>query len=84
MPGEAVSPWKCARLLKALNFNHRQIVEATLIRAEAIGRTETEVAMKYQAERFPTVMVASHAFNMRQRSSLALHLRSPFPPIAQN
>jgi hypothetical protein len=78
----AVSPWKCARLLKALNLNHRQIVEATLIRAEAIGRTEpqAEVAMKYQAERFPTV-VASHAFNMRQTSSLALHLRSPFPGL---
>ena len=63
-------------------FNHRQIIEATLIRAEAIGRTEphAEVAMKDQAERFPTV-VASHAFNMRQRSSLALHLRSPFPRL---
>ena len=36
--------------------------------------------MKYQAERFPTV-VASHAFNMRQRSSLALHLRSLFPRL---
>ena len=78
----AVSPWKCARLLKALNLNHCQIVEATLIRAEAIGRTEphAEVAMKYQAERFPTV-VASHGFNMRQTSSLALHLRSPFPRL---
>ena len=81
----AVSPWKCARLLKALNLNHRQIVEAALIRAEAIGRTEphTEVAMKDQAERFPTV-VASHGFNMRQMSSLALHLRSPrVSPITQ-
>jgi hypothetical protein len=57
-----VSPWKCARLLKALNLNHRQIVEAALIRVEAIGRTEPhpEIAMKYQAERFPTV-VTSHA-----------------------
>ena len=36
--------------------------------------------MKDQAERFPTV-VASHAFNMRQTSSLALHLRSPFPRL---
>ena len=79
----AVSPWKCARLLKALNLNHRQIVEAALIRAEAIGRTEphTEVAMKDQAERFPTV-VASHGFNMRQ-TSLALHLRSPFPRLRE-
>jgi hypothetical protein len=78
----AVSPWKCARLLKGLNLNHRQIVEAALIRAEAIGRTEphTEVAMKDQAERFPTV-VASHGFNMRQTSALALHLRSPFPRL---
>ena len=31
-----VSPWKCPRLVKALNLNHRQIVEAALIRAEAI------------------------------------------------
>ena len=77
-----VSPWKCARLLKALELNHRQIVEAALIRAEAIGRTEshTEIAMKDQAERFPTV-VASHGFTMRQMSSLALHLRSPFPRL---
>jgi hypothetical protein len=29
-----VSPWKCARLLKALNLNHRQIVEAALIREQ--------------------------------------------------
>ena len=78
----AVSARKCARRLKALNLDHCQIVEATLIRAEAIGRTEphAEVAMKDQAERFPTV-VTSHAFNMRQRSSLALHLRSPFPRL---
>jgi hypothetical protein len=77
-----VSPWKCARLLKALNLNHRQIVEAALIRAEAIGRTEPhpEIAMKDQAERFPTV-VTSHGFNMRQTSFLALHLRSPFPRL---
>jgi hypothetical protein len=69
----AVSPWKCARLLKALNLNHRQIVEAALICAEAIGRAEphTEIAMKDQAERFPTV-VASDGFNMRQTSALAL------------
>jgi hypothetical protein len=72
-----VSPWKCARLLKALELNHRQIVEAALIRAEAIGRTEshTEIAMKDQAERFPTVVA------LRQMSSLALHLRSPFPRL---
>ena len=77
-----VSPWKCARLLKALNLNHRQIVEAALIRAEAIGRAEPhpEIAMKDQAERFPTV-VTSHGFNMRQTSFLALHLRSPFPRL---
>jgi len=77
-----VSPWKSARLLKALNLNHRQIVEAALIRAEAIGRTEPhpEIAMKDQAERFPTV-VTSHGFNMRQTSFLALHLRSPFPRL---
>jgi hypothetical protein len=69
-------------MLKALNLNHRQIVEAPLIRVEAIGRTEphTEIAMKDQAERFPTV-IASHGFNMRQTSSLALHLRSPFPRL---
>jgi hypothetical protein len=74
------SPCECARLLQALNFNHRQIVEAPLIRIEAIGRAEphTEVAMKDQAERFPTV-VASHGFNMRQTSFLAQHLKSPFP-----
>ena len=79
----AVSALKCARRLKALNLDHCQIVEATLIRAEAIGRTEphAEVAMKDQAERFPTV-VASHGFNMRQ-TSLALHLRSPFPRIRE-
>jgi hypothetical protein len=61
-----------ARGCKGLNLNHRRIVEAALIRAEAIGRTEphTEVAMKDQAERFPTV-VASHGFNIRQ-TSLAL------------
>jgi len=78
----AVSPWKCTRLLKALDLNHRQIVEAALIRAEAVGRTEShaEIAMKDQAERFPTV-VASHGFTMRQMSSLALHLRSPFPRL---
>jgi len=59
----AVSPWKCARLLKGLNLNHRQIVEAALIRAEAIGRTKPhpEVAMKDQAERFPAV-IAPHRF----------------------
>jgi hypothetical protein len=82
-PGRlTVSPWKCARMLKALNLNHRQIVEAPLIRVEAIGRTEphTEVAMKDQAERFPTV-IASHAFNMRRTWSLALDLRSPFPRL---
>ena len=80
-----VSPWKCPRLLKALNLNHRQIVEAALIRAEAIGRTEPhpEIAMKDQAERFPTV-VTSHGFNMRQTSFLALHFRSPLSPITQN
>jgi hypothetical protein len=79
-----VSPWKCARLLKALELNHRQIVEAALIRAEAIGRTEPhpEVAMKDQAKRFPAV-IASHGFNMRQTSSLALHLRSPFPRLRE-
>ena len=79
----AVSARKCARRLKALNLDHCQIVEATLIRAEAIGRTEphAEVAMKDQAERFPTV-VASHGFNMRQ-TSLALHLRSPFPRLRE-
>ena len=77
-----VSAWKCARMLKALNLNHRQIVEAALICAKAIGRAEphTEIAMQDQAERFPTV-VASHGFNMRQTSSLALHLRSPFPRL---
>src|SRR5262249_26449721 len=44
-----VSPRKSAQLLKALNLNHRQIVEAALIRAEAIGRTEPhpEVAMRH-------------------------------------
>jgi hypothetical protein len=49
---------KWARLLKASNLYHRQIVEAPLIRVETIGRTEphTEVAMKDQAERFPTVV----------------------------
>ena len=69
-------------MLKALNLNHRQIVETALIGAEAIGRAEphSEIAMKGQAERFPTV-VASHGFNMRQTSSLALHLRSPFPRL---
>jgi hypothetical protein len=38
-------------LLKALNLNHRQIVEAALIRAETIGRTEPhpEIPMKDQA-----------------------------------
>jgi hypothetical protein len=38
-------------LLKALNLSHRQIVEAALIRAETIGRTEPhpEIAMKDQA-----------------------------------
>ena len=48
--------------------------------AEAIGRAEPhpEIAMKDQAERFPTV-VASHGFNMRQTSFLAQHLRSPLP-----
>src|SRR5262249_35096628 len=77
-----VSPWKSARLLKALNLNHRQIVEAALIRAEAIGRTEPhpKITMKDQAEQFPTV-IASHGFNMRQTSFLALHLRSPFPRL---
>ena len=62
-------------LFKALNLNHRQIVEAALIGAEAIGRAEPhpEVAM--------TTVVASHGFNMRQTSSLALHLRSPFPRL---
>jgi hypothetical protein len=69
-------------MLKALNLNHRQIVETALIGAEAICRAEphSEIAMKGQAERFPTV-VASHGFNMRQTSSLALHLRSPFPRL---
>ena len=78
------SPWKRARLLKGLNLNHRQIVEAALIRAEAIGRTELhpEIAMKHQSE-LPTV-VASHGFNMRQTSFLALHLRSPFPRLRKN
>jgi hypothetical protein len=35
-------------MLKALNLNHRQIVESALIRAEAIGRTEPhpEMAIK--------------------------------------
>jgi hypothetical protein len=80
-----VSPWKCARLLEALNLNHRQIVEAALIRAEAVSRTEPhpEIAMKDQAERLPTV-VTSHGFNMRQTSFLALHLRSPFPRLHNN
>ena len=74
----AVSPWKCARLLKALNLNHRQIVEATLIRAEAIGRTEphAEVAMKYQAERFPTVVALALHLRSRQTPSLCRALRS--------
>jgi hypothetical protein len=46
------SSWGCGRLIKALDLNHRQIVEAALIRAEAISRTEAhpEVAMKDKAE----------------------------------
>ena len=81
--------WKLDRLTlevraaaQGLNLNHRQIVEAALIRAEAIGRAEPhpEIAMKHQAERFPTV-ITSHRFNMRQTSFLALHLRSPFPRL---
>jgi hypothetical protein len=81
----AVSPWKCARLLKGLNLNHRQIVEAALIRAEAIGRTEPhpEVAMQDQAERFPTV-IASHGFNMRQNVVLGAAFEVPVSPITQN
>jgi hypothetical protein len=77
-----ISPWKRARLLKALNLNYRQIVEPVLIRVQATGRAEPhpEVAMKDQAERFPTV-IASHGFAMRQTSFLALHLRSPFPRL---
>jgi hypothetical protein len=70
---------------KAPNLNHRQIGEAALIRAETIGRTEPhpEIAMKDQAERFPTV-VTSHGFNMRRTSLLAVHLRSPrFPDYAK-
>ena len=80
----AVSPWKCTRLLKALDLNHRQIVEAALIRAEAVGRKELhpEVTMKDQAERFPTV-VASHGFTMRQTSSLAFHLSSRNPRLRE-
>jgi hypothetical protein len=75
-----VSPWKYGRLLKALNLDHSQIVEAALIRAEAIGRAKphAEVAVKDQAECVSTV-IASHGFTMRQTSFLALHLRSPFP-----
>jgi len=48
----AVSGRKCARQLKAPNLDHCQVVEATLMRAEAIGRTKPhpEVAMKDQAE----------------------------------
>jgi hypothetical protein len=38
--------------------------------------------MKHQSE-LPTV-VASHGFNMRQTSFLALHLRSPFPRLRKN
>jgi hypothetical protein len=74
------SPWKCRRLLKALNLDHRQIVEPALIGAEAIGRAKphAEVAMKDQAECFSTV-IASHRFAMRQTSFVVLHLRSPFP-----
>jgi hypothetical protein len=58
-----VSVREYARQLKAPNLDHRQAVEATLIRAEAIGRTEPhpEVAMKDQAERFPAV-IAPHRF----------------------
>jgi hypothetical protein len=75
-----VSPSKYGRLLKALNLDHSQIVEAALIRAEAIGRAKphAEVAVKDQAECVSTV-IASHGFTMRQTSFLALHLRSPFP-----
>jgi hypothetical protein len=40
------------RQVDALNLHHRQLIEATLICLEAIGRTEahSEVAMKYQAK----------------------------------
>ena len=46
-----------------MNLDHSQIVEAALIRAEAIGRAEPhpEIAMKDQAERFPAV-IAPHRF----------------------
>jgi hypothetical protein len=46
------SPWECGRLIKALDLNHRQIVEAALIRAQTISRTEAhpEIAMKDKAE----------------------------------
>jgi hypothetical protein len=75
-----VSPLKGRWPLEALNFDHGQIVEAALIRAEAIGRAKphAKVAVKDQPERFSTV-ITSHGFSMRQTSFLALHLRSPFP-----
>jgi hypothetical protein len=40
------------RQVDALNLHYRQLIEATLICLEAIGRTEahSEVAMEYQSE----------------------------------
>jgi hypothetical protein len=72
MPAKSTChPWTCGYRIQP-----RQIVEAALIRAEAISRTEPhpEIAMKQ-------TVVTSHGFNMRQTSFLALHLRSPFPRL---
>jgi hypothetical protein len=54
------------RQVDVMNLHHRQLIEAALIGLEAIGRTEahSEIAMKYQPKRFPTV-VAPHRFRMR-------------------
>ena len=54
------------RQVNVMNLHHRQLIEAALICLEAIGRTEahSEIAMKYQPKRFPTV-VAPHRFRMR-------------------
>jgi len=54
------------RQVDVMNLHHRQLIKAALIGLEAIGRTEahSEIAMKYQPKRFPTV-VAPHRFRMR-------------------
>jgi hypothetical protein len=62
------------------NPGYCQVIKATLVRLETIGRTEPHsiVAMEYEAERFPT-LITPHRF--RKPCSTPILESHDYPPI---